>query len=66
MRNCLAERADGYGIVWDIANGEDIYEVRAKTANAMRRAHEQSLPTVLEVEHVPLLRTFRCGCECKK
>jgi len=50
MRNCLAERADGYGIVWDIANGEDLYEVRAKTANAMRRAHEESLPTVLEVD----------------
>jgi pyruvate dehydrogenase E1 component alpha subunit len=50
MRNCLAERADGYGIVWDIANGEDLYEVRSKTANAMRRAHEESLPTVLEVD----------------
>jgi pyruvate dehydrogenase E1 component alpha subunit len=50
MRNFLAERADGYGIVWDIANGEDLYEVRAKTANAMRRAHEQSLPTVLEID----------------
>ena len=50
MRNCLAERADGYGIVWDIANGEDLYEVRAKTANAMRRAHQESLPTVLEVD----------------
>jgi pyruvate dehydrogenase E1 component alpha subunit len=50
VRNCLAERADGYGIVWDIANGEDLYEVRAKAASAMRRAHEQSLPTVLEVD----------------
>ena len=50
MRNCLAERADGYGIVWDIANGEDLYEVRAKASSAMRRAHEQSLPTVLEVD----------------
>lgn len=50
MRNCLAERADGYGIVWDIANGEDLYEVRAKTDNAMRRAHEHSLPTVLEID----------------
>ena len=50
MRNCLAERADGYGIVWDIANGEDLYEVRAKTSTAMRRAHEHSLPTVLEID----------------
>jgi len=50
IRNCLAERAEGYGIVWDIANGEDFYEVRAKTHTAMRRAHDQSLPTVLEVD----------------
>jgi pyruvate dehydrogenase E1 component alpha subunit len=50
MRNCLAGRADGYGIVWDIANGEDLYEVRAKTDTAIRRAHEQSLPTVLEID----------------
>lgn len=50
IRNCLAERADGYGIVWDIANGEDIYEIRAKTWNAIQRAHEESRPTVLEVD----------------
>jgi len=50
MRNCLAERAEGYGIAWDVANGEDLYEVRAKTWNAIERAHESSLPTVLEVD----------------
>ena len=50
MRNCLAERAEGYGIAWDVANGEDFYEVRAKTWNAIRRAHEESLPFVLEVD----------------
>lgn len=50
MRNCLAERADGYGIVWDIANGEDLYEVRAKAHNALERAHKHSLPTVLEID----------------
>lgn len=50
IKNCLAERADGYGIVWDIANGEDIYELRAKTWNAIERAHEESRPTVLEVD----------------
>jgi pyruvate dehydrogenase E1 component alpha subunit len=50
IRNCLAERADGYGIVWDLANGEDLYEVRAKTHAAIRRAHEESLPTVLELD----------------
>jgi len=50
MRNCLAERAEGYGIAWDVANGEDLYEVRAKTWNAMHRAHEECLPFVLEVD----------------
>lgn len=49
FRNCLAERADGYGIVWDLAAGEDLYEVRAKTKLAVDRAKEQSKPTVLEI-----------------
>ena len=50
MKNCLAERAEGYGIAWDAANGEDLYEVRAKTWHAIRRAHEECLPFVLEVD----------------
>jgi len=50
MRSRLAERADGYGIAWDIADGEDLYEVRAKTWNAMQRAYEDSLPMVLEID----------------
>lgn len=50
VRNCLAERADGYGIVWDIVNGEDIYELRAKLKIAVDRAYTQSRPTVLEVD----------------
>jgi len=50
IRNCLAERADGYGIVWDIVNGEDIYELRAKLKIAVDRAYDQSRPTVLEID----------------
>jgi pyruvate dehydrogenase E1 component alpha subunit len=50
FKNCLAERADGFGIVWDIANGEDLYEVRAKLSTAINRAHNESRPTVLEVD----------------
>jgi pyruvate dehydrogenase E1 component alpha subunit len=46
---CLAARAEGYNIEWDQANGEDIYEVRAKTWTAIQRAHLESRPTVLEV-----------------
>jgi pyruvate dehydrogenase E1 component alpha subunit len=50
IKSCLAERAEGYGIAWDVANGEDLYEVRAKTWNAIQRAHEEGLPFVLEVD----------------
>ena len=45
----LASRAEGYNIDWDSVHGENLYEVRAKTAEAMRRAHEKSRPTVLEI-----------------
>jgi len=50
FKNSLAERAEGYGIVWDIINGENLYEIRAKTHVAMQRAREESRPTVLEIE----------------
>lgn len=50
VKNCLAERADGYDIVWDLVNGADMYELRAKVRQAMARAHDDSRPTVLEVE----------------
>ncbi|MEM7384813.1 MAG: thiamine pyrophosphate-dependent enzyme [Verrucomicrobiota bacterium] len=48
-KNCLAERGDGYNIIWDLVNGEDVYELRAKTKIAIDRAHNESRPTVLEV-----------------
>ena len=46
---CLAKRAEGYNMAWDVINGHDVYEVRAKTAVALKRAHEESKPTVLEI-----------------
>ncbi len=49
-RTCLAERAEGFAIDWDQVNGEDLYEVRAKTQVAIERAHRQSRPTVLEID----------------
>ena len=50
IKSCLAERAEGYKIDWDIVNGEDLYEVRAKTWDAMERAHQKCRPTVLEID----------------
>ncbi len=48
-KNCLAQRADAYDMQWDIVNGEDIYEVRAKTQIAIDRAHNECKPTILEI-----------------
>jgi len=45
----LAKRADGYDMAWDMCNGNVLYEVREKTATAIKRAHEESKPTLLEV-----------------
>jgi len=49
FKESLASRAEGYNIAWDMVNGEDLYEVRAKTQVAIDRAHKESLPTVLEI-----------------
>ena len=48
-KDCLAQRAEAYDMAWDVINGEDIYEVRAKTQMAIERAHNESKPTVLEI-----------------
>ncbi|HEV7866912.1 MAG TPA: pyruvate dehydrogenase (acetyl-transferring) E1 component subunit alpha [Chthoniobacteraceae bacterium] len=50
VKSCLAERADAFLIDWAQANGEDLYEVRAVTQQAIERAHEKSRPTVLEFD----------------
>jgi pyruvate dehydrogenase E1 component alpha subunit len=49
----LAKRADGYGMDWAIVNGNSLYEVRARTAEAMDRAKKTGRPTLLE------MRTYR-------
>jgi len=46
---CLAQRAEAYGIEWDTVNGNILYDVRAKTFEAIKRAHDESRPTVLEI-----------------
>jgi pyruvate dehydrogenase E1 component alpha subunit len=49
-KTCLAARAEGYNIEWDRINGEDVYEIRAKTWKAIQRAHNESRPTVLQID----------------
>ena len=49
-RDCLAQRAEAYDMVWDLINGEDVYEIRAKTHIAMERARKEHRPTLLEIQ----------------
>ena len=49
FKDSLAERAEGYNIPWGVVNGEQLYEIRAKTQVAIERAHLENRPTVLEV-----------------
>jgi pyruvate dehydrogenase E1 component alpha subunit len=46
--NPLAKRALGYDMDYDVVDGNDIYLVREKTGEAVKRAKEESLPTILE------------------
>lgn len=45
----LARRADPYDIPWDSANGNVLYDVRDKVSQAVKRAHSESRPSVLEI-----------------
>jgi pyruvate dehydrogenase E1 component alpha subunit len=47
---CLAQRAEAYAIEWDVVDGSDLYEVRAKAHIAMARARKEHKPTVLEID----------------
>ncbi len=46
----LARRAEGYDMAWKVVNGANVYEVRAAAHEALVRAHEQCLPTLLEMD----------------
>jgi pyruvate dehydrogenase E1 component alpha subunit len=50
FRDTLAGRAEGYNMAWDVFKGEDLYEVRARTQIAIDRAHNDSEPTLLEIQ----------------
>lgn len=50
IKGSLAQRADAYNMAWDVINGEDIYEIRAKTQNAIDRAWSDCRPSLLEID----------------
>lgn len=49
-KNNLAERAEGYNMAWDVFSGENVLEVRARTWEAIQRAHTESKPSILEIQ----------------
>ena len=46
---CLARRAETYGIDWDWFCGGNPYEIRARVQTAIERAREHQRPTVIEI-----------------
>lgn len=50
IKTSLAERAEGFNMTWDLCNGTDFYEVRAKLGAAIQRAHEELRPTLIEID----------------
>jgi pyruvate dehydrogenase E1 component alpha subunit len=50
VKTCLAQRGEAFSIDWAQANGEDLYEVRAVTQEAIERAHNKSRPTIIEFD----------------
>lgn len=47
--DCLAKRAEGYAMEWDIGFGHNLYEVRARVGKALINARENSRPMILEL-----------------
>ena len=47
---CLAQRGEAYNMDWDVIDGSDLYEVRAKTHIAMDRARKECKPSLLEID----------------
>ncbi|MDX2187585.1 MAG: pyruvate dehydrogenase (acetyl-transferring) E1 component subunit alpha [Opitutaceae bacterium] len=46
----LHQRAAGYDMAWEVINGHDLYEVRAKMDVVLTRAREESKPSVVEID----------------
>jgi pyruvate dehydrogenase E1 component alpha subunit len=52
---CLAGRAAGYGMDWDLCRSDHPLHIRARLAPALQRAYDQSRPTLIEIP------TYRYG-----
>ena len=52
----VSQKALGYGIARDRFDGDDVIRVRDRVAEAVRRARNESLPTLIEIHHLPLPR----------
>jgi pyruvate dehydrogenase E1 component alpha subunit len=50
FRTCLAARGEAFAVEWVQANGEDLYEVRAITHQAIERARNESKPMIIEFD----------------
>ena len=45
----LARRAEAFDIDWSVTGGHDVYEVRHTIDGALKKAHQSSRPSVLEI-----------------
>lgn len=52
-KESLAQRAESFGMDWEVCNGHDVYEVREVSNRAMVQARETHKPFLLEI------RTYR-------
>ncbi|WP_404422513.1 pyruvate dehydrogenase (acetyl-transferring) E1 component subunit alpha [Nibricoccus sp. IMCC34717] len=46
----LHQRAAGYDMAWEVINGHDLYEVRAKMNTVLERARNDHRPSVVEID----------------
>ena len=52
----MSQKALGYGIARDRFDGDDVIRVRDRIAEAVARARNESMPTLIEIMHLPLPR----------
>ena len=57
----VSQKALGYGIARDRFDGDDVIRVRDRVAEAVRRARNESMPTLIEISDLPLSRPLDVG-----